>query len=56
MKTKQEIDKLVAKNQYEYMEGVLSAGVDNYGSGSSDFYHWNKNSIEIAKAIAKNIT
>ena len=53
VKTKQEIDKLVAKNQYEYMEGVLSAGVDNYGSGSSDFYHWNKNSIEIAKAIAK---
>ena len=53
VKTKQEIDKLVAKNQYGYMEGVLSAGVDNYGSGSSDFYHWNKNSIGAAKAIAK---
>lgn len=53
VKTKQEIDKLVAKNQYGYLEGVLSAGADNYGSGSSDFYHWNKNSIGAAKAIAK---
>ncbi|WP_025816480.1 hypothetical protein [Hoylesella shahii] len=53
VKTKQEIDKLVAKNQYDYLEGVLSAGADNYGSGSSDFYHWNKNSIGAAKAIAK---
>lgn len=53
VKTKQELDKMVADNQSKYARGVLEAGYDNYGGGHSDWYHWNKNTKNIAKDIAR---
>ena len=53
VKTKQELDKVVASNQSKYAQGVLEAGWDNYGGGHSDWYHWNKNTKNIAKDIAR---
>ena len=53
VKTKQELDKVVASNQSKYAQGVLEAGWDNYGGGHSDWYHWNKNAKNIAKDIAR---
>lgn len=53
VKTKQELDKVVASNQSKYAQGVLEAGWDNYGGGHSDWYHWNKNAKPIAKDIAR---
>lgn len=53
VKTKQELDKMVSSNQSKYARGVLEAGWDNYGGGHSDWYHWNKNTKNIAKDIAR---
>ena len=53
VKTKRELDKMVASNQSKYAQGVLEAGWDNYGGGHSDWYHWNKNTGHIAKEIAR---
>lgn len=53
VKTKQELDKVVASNQSKYAQGVLEAGWDNYGGGHSDWYHWNKNTKNMAKDIAR---
>lgn len=53
VKTKQELDKMVSSNQSKYARGVLEAGWDNYGGGHSDWYHWNKNTKDTAKDIAR---
>lgn len=53
VKTKRELDKLVASNQSKYAQGVLEAGWDKYGGKHSDWYHWNKNTGHIAEDIAR---
>lgn len=43
----------VNKAQEQYWKGLEAAGVDNYGGGNSDWYHWNQNTRQMAKDIAK---
>ena len=38
----------------DYWRGLEAAGVDNYGKGHSDWYHWNKNSNRMAQDIARD--
>ena len=53
IKTKEELDKKISGNQKYYWQGLEAAGVDNYGKGHSDWYHWNKNSAGTARDIAR---
>ena len=52
IRNKEKIDKSVSESQSLYWKGLEAAGVDNYGGGHSDWYHWNKNSSGVAKEIA----
>ena len=54
IKTKEDLDEKIANNQKYYWKGLEAAGVDNYGRGHSDWYHWNKNSSDMARDIARN--
>ena len=44
---------LLGKNQESMVKGLDAALWDNYGGGHSDYWHWNKNTADIARQIAE---
>lgn len=50
---KNELDKSISKTQKQYWEGLYAAGADDYGGRHTDWFHWEKNSGGMARAIAR---
>lgn len=53
MKKAEEAQNQLQKNQEDYIKGLNAALNDNYGGGHIDYWHWNKNTGDLAKQLAE---